>query len=105
MEKSYVEDYDALKYYVNNTRDYILKDKNNPVSKEEENKLISLKYIDWNENPKDLYNSEYIYTVKGNEQYLKLKEIWQKNWAFWLALGAIIIASINLYLYYKKFNP
>lgn len=105
MEESYEEDYKALKYYVNNKRDYILKDNKNPVSKNEEKRLEGLKYIDWNKNSKNLYHPDYIYTKKGNMQYLKLKKIWQKNWAFWLSLGAFIISLINLCLYYKKFNP
>lgn len=101
MEKSYKEDYDALKYYINNTREEILKDKNSPVNKKEENKLLDLGLITFDKNSKDLYNQEYIFTQRGNEQYLKFKEIWQKNWAFWFSLGAIIISLVNLYFYLK----
>lgn len=102
MEESYEEDYNALKYYVDNKRDFILKDKKNPVSREVEKRLEDLKYIDYNKESDDLYHPDYIFTKKGNEQYLKLKEIWQKNWAFWLALAAFLLAVFNLYLYYKN---
>ena|SRR3989338_9986889 len=102
MEESYKEEYDALKYYVNNKREYALKDKKRPISKEVDKRLESLGYIDWNIRSRNLSNPDYIYTKEGNEHYLKLKEIWQKNWGFWLSLTAVAIALLTAYYTYTS---
>lgn len=100
MEEIYKEDYKALKECAIYTKIDLLKQKQDgqySIDKKEEKRLKDLGYIDFNENSTNLYHPEHILTIKGEEQYLKLKEINHKNWAFWFGFFALIIAIISLY--------
>ena len=98
MEEIYKKDFNALKIYVNITRERLKVQKQErtyEIEPEVEKRLMDLNYIDWDEKSQDLYHPNYILTHKGNEQYLKLKSEYVKDYKFWIAIIALIISLLK----------
>ncbi len=105
MEKIHKTDYKVLKYFSDNTRIDVLKQKQDKECKIEdkvEKRLIKLGYIDFNSKAKNLYHEEHVITKKGNEHYLKLRENWRKDLTIYIAIVALLIAIVSAYYSYQS---
>ena len=103
------DDYKALCYYGNSSREEILREKSKEydsykIKKNVEKRLIKEGYITFNKKSKKLHNPDYIVTKKGYRRYLKLNDISQKDWSFINNILLVIFIILSILSFLKSFG-
>lgn len=105
MDKIHKQDYAALRICAKYTRAELQvqkQRKNCEIDIMVENRLKKLGYIDFRENSKNLHHPDYVLTKEGERKYMELREIWRKDWTLYIAILALVIATLSAYYSYQS---